>query len=148
MQGKATFRGHPLHLVCVSFPVAFWSGTVVTDIAGARSSDPFWFRMSVTLIAMGLLGGVVAAVFGYVDYLTVTLSRRALRIATTHLVTSLVTLALYSAALALRWNDNGSLPGVILSYAGAAVLFAGGYFGSELANRYRVGIAEVAPASD
>ncbi len=148
MQGKATFRGHPIHLMLVSFPVAFWSGAVATDIIGARSPDPFWFRMSVTLIAMGLLGGVAAAIFGYVDYLTVPMSRRAKRIATTHFVASLATLAVYGLAFVLRRTDAASLPGIIASYAGAVVLFFGGYFGSELANRYRVGIADVAPAGD
>lgn len=141
MQGKATFRGHPLHLMLVSFPVAAWSGAVATDLAGARSADPFWYRMSVTLIAAGIVTGALAAVFGYIDYLTVSLSPRAKRIATLHLIASLVTLAIYVAALVARYVQSGSPLGVALSYAGAVVLFAGGYWGSELANRFHVGIS-------
>jgi uncharacterized membrane protein len=141
MQGKATFRGHPLHLMFVSFPVAAWTGAVATDLAGARSVDPFWYRMSVTLIAAGIATGALAAVFGYVDYRTVPMTRRAKRIATAHFVASLLTLAVYVAALVIRDSDAASFGGIALSYVGAALLFAGGYWGSELANRFHVGIS-------
>ncbi len=146
MQGKATFRGHPLHVMLISFPVAFWSGSVAGDIAGASSHDPFWFRMSVTLIAAGLATGTAAAIFGYVDYLTIPMTRRAKGIAKAHLVTSLVTLALYAVAALLRSGDDGSPAGIAVSCAGALALLAGGYYGSELAHRYRVGISD-APTS-
>jgi uncharacterized membrane protein len=142
MQGKATFRGHPLHLMLVSFPVAFWTGALGTDIAGVVTSDPFWWRMSVTLIAMGTATGALASLFGYIDYATVPMNARARSVATIHLWTSLATLALYAGALALRLHAFASFAGTALSTAGALVLLVGGYYGSELANRYRVGIAE------
>ena len=54
----------------VPFPVAFWTGALATDVMGAFSHDPFWFRMSVALIFMGSAGALAAAIFGYVDYRT------------------------------------------------------------------------------
>ncbi len=142
MQGKATFRGHPIHLMLVSFPVAFWTGAVLTDVIGMRVADPFWLRMSVTLIVMGTVTGALASLFGYIDYATIPMQRKARGIAKAHLWTSLATLSLYTAALALRVREPGMPIGIAISMLGAVALLAGGYYGSELANRHRVGIAE------
>jgi uncharacterized membrane protein len=142
MQGKATFRGHPLHLMLVSFPVAFWTGAVFTDIFGLVVADTFWLRMSVTLIAMGTATGALASILGYIDYATVRMDARARSVGTIHMWTSLATLALYAVAYALRAHAYASPAGIAVSMTGAVVLLAGGYYGSELANRHRVGIAE------
>jgi uncharacterized membrane protein len=145
VQGKATFRGHPVHLMLVPFPVAFWTGALATDAVGAYSHDPFWFRMSVALLAMGSLGAIVAAVFGYIDYLTIPMSRRAKKIATQHMLTSLAAILVFPAAWLLRRHDHVSLVGIGITLIGAVVLFVAGYFGSELSNRFGVGISEKFP---
>jgi uncharacterized membrane protein len=142
VQGKATFRGHPVHLMLVPFPVAFWTGALATDAAGAFTHDPFWFRMSVALLAMGSLGALAAAVFGYIDYVTIPMSRRAKKIATQHMLTSLGAIAVFPAAWLLRSHDHVSPWGIGVTLVGAVVLFVAGYFGSELSNRFGVGISE------
>ena len=144
-QGKATFRGHPLHLMLVSFPIAFWSGALVTDGIGAGGHDPFWFRMSVALIAMGTVMAVPAAVFGYIDYRTARMSRAAKRVGTQHMVWSLGCIVVFPAAWWLRAAEASARPGIAATIAGSLVLLVAGYYGSELANRYRVGIAERSP---
>ncbi len=145
MQGKATFRGHPLHLMLIPFPVAFWSGALVTDSAGAISHDPFWFRMSTVLVIMGTSSAVVAAVAGYVDYRTAPMSPRAHGIATGHMYWSLAALAAFALAWFLRAQVHASPLGIGTTVLGSALLFVAGYLGSELANRYRVGISDRSP---
>jgi uncharacterized membrane protein len=145
MQGKATFRGHPLHLILIPFPVAFWTGAMLTDGAGSAVHDPFWFRMSFVLVAAGTAGAVVAAVAGYVDYRTAPMSRKARSVATGHLYWSLATLAVFALVWYLRAHAYGSTLGIALTLFGGALLFVAGYLGSELANRHRIGIADVAP---
>jgi uncharacterized membrane protein len=142
LQGKANFRGHPLHLMLISFPVAFWSGTLATDALGHWTADVFWYRMSVALIAMGTLTGVLASIFGYVDYLTAPMPRKAKRIATLHMFGSLATLVVFPLAFVLRRTDHASTLGIALTVAGALVLLVAGYWGSELAVRYGVGLPE------
>jgi uncharacterized membrane protein len=34
MKSKANFKGHPLHPILVSFPIAFFIGTLVFDVLG------------------------------------------------------------------------------------------------------------------
>jgi uncharacterized membrane protein len=140
MQGKATFRGHPLHLMTISFPIAFWTGTIATDLAAKLTHDPFWFRMSVVLIAMGTISGLAASIFGTIDYYTIAMTPRARRIAQLHAVGSLCTLVIFPLALLLRLNDHASLPGIVWTAVGAVVLFLAGYWGSELVMKHGIGI--------
>jgi uncharacterized membrane protein len=145
MQGKANFRGHPLHLILISFPVAFWSGALVTDSLGAWLHDEFWFHMSVALIAMGTAVAVPAAICGYIDYRTVRLTRKARSVANGHLVWSLAAIVVFALALSLRARLWQAGWGIVLTVAGGLILLVGGYLGSELANRFRIGILEAPP---
>lgn len=142
MQGKANFRGHPLHLIAVPFPIAFWSGAFGTDVAGLVTHDPFWFRMSVTLIWLGIAGAALATLFGFIDYYTLTLSKRARVLANRHLVWSVATTAAFPLALLLRARTYDSRAGIALTAAGGILLLIAGYFGSELANRFGAGVRE------
>jgi uncharacterized membrane protein len=127
----------------VPFPVAFWTGALATDVMGAVTHDAFWFRMSVALIFMGSVGALAAAIFGYIDYRTIPMSRRAKRIATLHLFTSLTAIVVFPVAWLLRSRDHVSAAGIAVTLIGAVVLFVAGYFGSELSNRFGVGIGEI-----
>jgi len=145
MHGNATFRGHPLHLMLVSFPIAFWSGALVTDGIGGSGHDPFWYRMSVALIAMGTVTAVPAAIFGYIDYQTAPMSRKAKKVGGQHMLWSLGCIVVFPVAWLLRYAVPSARVGIIATITGSLVLLVAGYYGSELANRYRVGIAERPP---
>ena len=140
MQGKATFRGHPLHLMTISFPVAFWTGTVATDLLGWRTEDPFWYHMSVALIAMGTLSGALASLFGYIDYRTIPMNSRARKIATLHMFGSLLLLVIFPIAYVLRRHAFASPAGIVITALGALVLLVAGYLGSELAVKFGMGL--------
>jgi uncharacterized membrane protein len=146
VQGKANFRGHPFHLMLISFPVAFWTGALFTDGVGAMRRDDFWFHMSVVLIAMGIGGALLASVCGYIDYRTVRMTRKARRVATGHMWWSLAATAVFGLALALRVKAMGAPLGIALTVIGGLVLLVGGYLGSELSNRFRIGILDAPPA--
>jgi uncharacterized membrane protein len=147
MQGKANFRGHPLHLMLISFPVAFWTGALATDALGAWWHDDFWFHMSVALIAMGTIGAVLASICGYIDYRTVRMTREARRVATGHMLWSIGATAVFALALAARARMWHAPWGIALTIAGGLVLLVGGYLGSELSNRFRIGILDAPPGN-
>lgn len=126
----------------ISFPVGFWTGTLATDAIGKATGDPFWFRMSVALIAMGTITGLLASIFGYIDYRTVKMSTRARRIATLHFYGSLALLVVFPLAYFFRRHDYGSNVGISLTILGAIILLVAGYWGSELAVRFGIGFAE------
>ena len=58
---------HPLHGILAAYPLAFFTGALVTDIAYANTAEMQWANFSVWLIAGGLVGGALAAVAGIVD---------------------------------------------------------------------------------
>jgi uncharacterized membrane protein len=131
----------------ISFPVAFWTGALFTDALGAWYRDEFWFHMSVALIAMGTVGALLASLCGYIDYRTVQMSRKARSVATGHMLWSLAATAVFALALAVRIGAWHAPWGIGLTIAGALVLLVGGYLGSELSNRFRIGILD-APAAE
>jgi hypothetical protein len=59
MQGKATFKGHPIHPMLVPFPIAFWVGSLIADIL--HFMTPAGYALSVlailALMYLGWLGG-------------------------------------------------------------------------------------------
>jgi uncharacterized membrane protein len=60
-------RVHPIHGILSAYPLAFFSGALVTDIIYANSAQMQWANFSVWLITSGLLMGVLAAIAGIVD---------------------------------------------------------------------------------
>jgi uncharacterized membrane protein len=143
MQGKANVIGHAVHVMLLPFPVAFWTGALICDGTGLATRDPFWFRMSVTLLAFGTAGAIATSIPGFIDYFTVTMGRKARATANAHLVWSVAATVVYAAALAARIRRYDSPPGIALSAAGSIALLACAFFGSELVGRYLIGIPQV-----
>lgn len=58
--------GHPVFRVLASFPLAFFSGALLTDIAYAFTANMMWADFSAWLLAAGLGLGVLAAIAGII----------------------------------------------------------------------------------
>ena len=59
--------GFPLLRILSAFPLACFSGALVTDLAYAGTADMIWADFSAWLLAFGMVLGGVAAVVGLVD---------------------------------------------------------------------------------
>ena len=59
----------PLHAVLVPFPIACFTGAMITDIVYSRTGVMQWSNFSAWLLAFGLLMGGIAALFGLLDFL-------------------------------------------------------------------------------
>src|SRR5437764_12633302 len=79
--------GHPFHPILVTIPIGAWVASVVFDIAakvnahGSRSlvDAAYW------LIGLGVVGALLAAIFGLMDLLTIPRGTTAFRAALTHM---------------------------------------------------------------
>ncbi len=58
--------GHPVLRIFASFPIACFTCALLTDIAYVQSADMMWANFSAWLLAIGMAGGVVAAIMGIV----------------------------------------------------------------------------------
>jgi uncharacterized membrane protein len=132
MQGKATVAHHPIHPMLVAFPIGFFGGVLVSDIISIWGDRAFWAEMSVWLIAFGVVGALVAAVFGFTDYFSAPMSSDAKRAATTHMVLNLIVVVCYAAAFYVRYGDPTSVLGYVLTYIGLALLVVSGWYGGHL----------------
>lgn len=140
MQGKATLLGHPIHPMLVPFPIAFFVGALISDIISHWGDPVFWPRMSVVLIGLGIIGALLAAVFGFVDYLTAPLSEGAKKTATTHLILNLIVVVIFVIAFFVRLGDATSVAGYVLTVLGVVVLCVSGYLGGKLVFEGGVGM--------
>jgi len=62
----ARISGHPLLRILVAFPIAYFTGALVTDIVYWRTAVMMWADFSAWLLAAGMVMGVIAAFFGFI----------------------------------------------------------------------------------
>ena len=144
MQGKATFMGHPIHPILIPFPIAFFTGALISDIISHWSDNPVWPQMSVILIGFGVVGTVLAALFGFIDYLTAPMSNEAKATATWHLILNVLVLLIFVGAFMVRQPNPTSTLGYVLTVVGVVLLGISGNLGGHLAYHFRVGVEEEA----
>jgi len=142
MQGKATFAGHPIHPVLIPFPIAFFSGALVSDIISHWGDPIFWPRMSVVLIGLGIVGALLAALFGFIDYFTAPMSNDAKKTATTHMIFNLVTVVIFAIAFYIRLGNATALAGYVLTVIGVLVLAVSGWLGGHLSYHFALGVED------
>lgn len=142
MQGKATIGGHPIHPMLIPFPIAFFVGALVSDIISHWGDPIFWPRMSVVLIGLGIIGALLAAVFGFIDYATAPLSEGAKKTATTHMALNLIVVVIFAVAFYLRLGDATSVIGYVLTVLGVLILGVSGYLGGRLVFEGGVGMKD------
>ncbi|MBW9093007.1 DUF2231 domain-containing protein [Microbacterium jejuense] len=139
--------GHPFHPILVTIPIGAWIASLVFDIIGLVSNDPEpYVRGAWVLIVIGLVGAVLAAVWGFIDYAQLGRSTAARRTATIHLTLNLGVVVLFVVDLLVRLSaddqDEVSIVGFVLSIVGLAVLGVSGWLGGKLAYRYGVRVAD------
>jgi uncharacterized membrane protein len=142
MQGKATVNGHPIHPMLIPFPIAFFVGALLCDIISHWGDPIFWPRMAVVLIGLGIIGALLAAIFGFTDYFTAPLSDAAKKTATTHMVLNLITVVIFAIAFYVRLGNTTATLGYVLEVIGVIVLAVSGYLGGQMVFQGGIGVAE------
>jgi uncharacterized membrane protein len=146
MASPASIRKHPIHPVLVPLPVGLWIFSLICDLVYAFvSPEVFWDRMAQWTMVGGLAGALLAAVPGFIDFLSLT-DPRVKRVALTHMLVNLTTVALYAVNLWLRTTSPpGAGTPVVLSVIGVLLLGVAGWLGGELVFRHGVAVARPSP---
>ena len=142
MRSKAHLKSHPLHPILVAFPIAFFIGAVVFDLLSAiKGNDSFW-QTGYYLSIAGIIGAVLAAVPGAIDYfLTVPPKSSAKKRATQHAIINLTNLALFAFAVYYRRTTDADTTIVLaIEIAGVILLSVAGWMGGTLVHRNQIGI--------
>jgi uncharacterized membrane protein len=145
--------GHPFHPVLVTVPIGAWVASLIFDLTSRWAGEGEVFvKASFWLIAIGILGAVVAAVFGLLDLLTIPRGTPAFRTGVTHLVLNLTVVALYAISFAVRRDNlddaDVTVAGFLCSAVALALLGVSGWLGGKLAYRYGVRVADEATQAE
>ncbi len=144
MQARVKLLGHPVHQMLIVLPLGLLTGAVVFDTIHLIADGNGFSFVSYWLIPAGVLSGLLAAVFGFLDWTGIPSDTRAKRIGIFHALSNVVVLALFTASWFLRGDANAA-PGaaaLVLSYAGGALSMVAGWLGGELVDRLGIGVDE------
>jgi uncharacterized membrane protein len=145
MESRAKFLGHPVHQMLVVFPLGLLATAVVFDIVYLLSELPVMAAVSYWMMAAGLLGALVAAPFGLVDWLAIAPGTRAKKIGKLHGIGNGIVSVLFLGSWLLRGANEAYEPGAlgyVLSFAGAALALVTAWLGGELVSRLGVGVSD------
>ena len=145
---SARIAGHPVHPMLVSFPIALFTVAFLCDIARTVSgtSTPYW-TLAYYSIGGGLVGALLAALPGFIDYLSLTRSR-VRRLGLWHMTTNSGVVILFLINFYLRRPSGTAATGggktilLVLSSVGVALLGISGWLGGELVYVHGVGVGE------
>jgi len=142
MKSRATLLGHSIHPMLVVFPLGLLSTAVLFDFIHLFSRNALWAQISFWMIAVGVLGGLAAAVFGAIDWLALPRGTRAHRIGLLHGLVNLVVVGAFAVSWLLRLGAPAtpSSLAVILGFLGVSLACVSGWLGGELVERLGVGV--------
>ena len=142
----ARIAGHPIHPILVGIPIGLCTFSVFADIIRlAGLGKAVWFDVAVYAIAGGIVGSLVAAIPGLVDYLTVT-DARVRDMAFAHVIAALFVVAIFGWSLWQRWEGDHGLGPVAVSIVGVLLLGVVGWLGGEMVFVHGMGMDAAAAA--
>lgn len=144
MESKARLFGHPIHQMLVVFPLGLLGTSLVFDVLAYGLADTLMSVIAYHLILAGLVGGLIAAPFGSIDWLALPAGTRAKAVGALHGGGNLLVLALFAASAWWRHDDPTAPDGAALlcGAVGVGLSLVTAWLGGELVDRLGVGVSE------
>ncbi len=140
MSSKASIAKHPIHPMLVVFPIGLWIFSFVCDlIYYFGSGDAIWNDVAYRTMAGGIIGAALAAVPGFIDFLTLSAKRRTT--AAVHMSINLALVVLFAVNFYVRTLGVpvDSYP-IVLSLIGVVGLAVSGWLGGQLVYVYSTAV--------
>jgi len=141
MKDVARIGNHPIHPMLVTFPIGLWIFSLVTDIIFRWSGNGTWAVVAYYSMAGGIVGALLAAVPGLVDYWALKPSR-VKEIAQWHLIINVTAVILFSINLYLRRGAPGAGFPFVLSIIGVLAILVSGWLGGQMVYVHGYGVDE------
>lgn len=142
MESRVKFFGHPVHPMLIVFPAGLFVSTVIMDILHLIFHNPVLSTVAFYMMIIGVVGGLLAAVFGFIDWSGLPSNSRARNIGAMHGLGNFVIVVLFAASWFLRRGSPNFVPSglaMTLSFAGILIALFTLWIGGELV--YRLGVA-------
>ena len=116
---------------------------VIFDLFTFATKHSRWTEIAFYMIGAGIVTGLLAAVFGLVDWFSIPKNTRAKRIGAVHGVGNVIVVLLFAGSFYFRWPDpaNVFIGGYACSFLGFCIALFTGWLGGELVDRLGVGVA-------
>jgi uncharacterized membrane protein len=144
MESKAKLFGHAIHPMLIVFPLGLLSMSVIFDIIHFATGVDTWAQSSFWMMGAGIIGGLVAALFGLLDWLAIPDGTRAKVIGRLHGAGNLAVVVLFIVSWLVRRPDqqHPNALAFILSLIGVGLALVTAWLGGELVERLGVGVDE------
>ena len=143
MESRVKLFGHPVHPMLIVFPLGLLATAVIFDIIYLISGNDLLPSASYYMIAAGVLGGLLAAIFGFIDWTALPKDTRAKNLGLWHGLGNFVIVLLFIGSWLLRRDNINFVPdrlALILSFAATALALITAWIGGELVYRLGVGV--------
>jgi uncharacterized membrane protein len=137
MASPASIGKHPIHPMLVAFPIGLFVVAFLCDIGLLVTHDPTYGTVAFYTIAAGVVGALLAALPGFIDYLSLK-DRKVKELGTWHMLINLSVVALFAINWYLRTKAGLALTGgstmipFALSLLGTVMLGVSGWLGGEM----------------
>lgn len=143
MESRAKLLGHPIHPMLIVLPLGLFIAAVVFDGLYLWRGEPAFATVGYWNIAGGIVGGLLAAVFGIIDWTAIPAGTRAKRIGLLHGVSNVVVVVAFAIAWLARGGATDLAPTTTVFMLEVGALLLGsvaGWLGGELVDRLAVGV--------
>jgi uncharacterized membrane protein len=142
MDARAKLFGHPVHQMLIVFPLGLLATAVVFDIIRLVTGNSVWSTASYYMTGAGIVTGLLAAPFGFVDWRGIPPNTRAKRIGALHGIGNVVVVLLFAGSWYLRRGAPAapSTAALVLAVLGLLLALVTAWLGGELVDRLGVGV--------
>jgi uncharacterized membrane protein len=146
MYSKAKIMGHPVHPMLVTFPIAFYSSTLIAFIINGISGSVFWFKVGIAANVAGIVMALIAATFGFIDWnFGIPSGTSAKSTGVKHMSLNITSLILFLTCLVLNAGQwSAAVPvsrgAIVLPLLGVIATIFAGYYGWTLVQNHHVGV--------
>ena len=113
MESRAKAFGHAIHPMLIVFPLGLLTTAVIFDVLYLITDRSGLAAAAAYMIAAGVVGGVVAAVVGLLDWLAIPGGSRARRVGALHGLGNVIVVGLFAVSWLIRWGDAAWEPNVL-----------------------------------
>ena len=142
MESRAKLFGHPIHQMLIVFPLGLLGMAVIFDIIRLAFGATNLALASYYMIAAGVITGLLAAIFGLIDWLAIPARTRAKAIGLWHAVGNVVVVLLFALSWWLRREAPAtpSTAAIVVAIVGLGLSLVTAWLGGELVDRLGVGV--------
>ena len=143
MESRVKFLGHPVHQMLIPIPAGLFIVGALLDIVGIFVVAEWMPTVSFWNLFLGIIAGVIAAVFGTLDWTKIPANTRAKRVGAMHGIGNVIGVALFSVAVWLRWGapaHETDAVSLTLEVVAFVLLGVTAWLGGELVDRLGIGV--------